>query len=339
MTEPMKAVVLEQTGDDAKLVVRFLPRPQPGPQQVRVDLRAAALNRRDVWIRLGKYADIRLPAILGSDGAGVVAALGPGAEPHLLGKEVVINPSLGFGHQQDAQAADYRILGMPDPGTYAESVVVPQHQVVEKPAHLSFEQAAAWPLAGLTAYRALCVRGALRPGQTVLLPGIGSGVSTMALLFARHLGARVLVTSSQPEKIQKALGLGAHFGVLYSDSNWDKQITAHLGGAYVDLVVDGAGGSTWEKCLNLCRPGGHIVSYGATAGLCQIDLRKLFWKQLSVLGTTMGSDRDFAEMVALVSAGKLMPVIDRVYPLTEAQAAHDRMQQGAHMGKLVLRHG
>lgn len=337
--DTMQAVVLEKNQEGASLFLREVPRKAPGAGEVAVSLRAAALNRRDVWIRLGRYAGIRLPTILGSDGAGVVSAVGPDVNPDLIGQEVVINPSLGFGENQEAQAPDYRILGMPDDGTYAESVVVPAENIVEKPAHLSFIEAAALPLAGLTAYRALCVRGQVRPGQTVLIPGIGSGVSTMALLMARHVGARVIVTSGHADKLAKAQELGAAFGVSYRDEDWADQIAGHLGCAKVDLVVDGAGQKAWENSLNLLRPGGRIVSYGATAGIAQVDLRKLFWKQLNVLGTTMGSERDFAEMVALFSAGKLRPVIDEVFPLSEAAAAHVRMELGAHMGKLVLRIG
>jgi NADPH:quinone reductase-like Zn-dependent oxidoreductase len=333
----MHAVVLEKTSEGTSLVMRTVARKQPGPGEAQVSLHAAALNRRDVWIRLGRYAGIRLPSILGSDGAGVVSAVGTGVSANWVGKSVVVNPSLHFGSNQEAQGADYRILGMPDDGTYAESVVVPASNLVAMPAHLSFVEAAALPLAGLTAYRALCVRGQLRPGQTVLIPGIGSGVSTMALLFAHHLGARVIVTSGSHDKLAAAARLGASFGVCYRDADWEEQISRHLGGALVDVVVDGAGADAWSKSLNLLRPGGRIVSYGATAGLAQIDLRKMFWKQLNILGTTMGSDRDFAEMVALVGAGKLRPCIDQVLPLSEAMAAHQRMEHGQHMGKLVLK--
>ncbi len=335
--ETMQAVVLEKTSEGSSLVVRSVERKAPGPLSAQVSLHAAALNRRDVWIRLGKYAGIKLPSILGSDGAGVVTAVGAGVDPSWVGKAVVINPSLGFGTNQEAQGPDYRILGMPDDGTYAESIVVPAANLVEKPVHLSFTEAAALPLAGLTAYRALCIRGQLRPGQTVLIPGIGSGVSTMALMFARHLGAKVVVTSGSREKLEAAARLGASFGVLYKDADWEDQIAKHLGGANVDVVVDGAGADAWVKGMNLLRPGGRIVSYGATAGIAQIDLRKVFWKQLNILGSTMGSDRDFAEMVALVSAGKLRPLVDQVVPLGDALAAHVRMEHGQHMGKLVLK--
>lgn len=333
----MKALVLRELGGPDKLAIEDLPTPMPAAGQVRVKIKAAALNRRDVWIRLGRYAGIKLPSILGSDGAGVVSAVGAGVSSDWVGQAVVLNPSINFGPSPEAQGDDYRILGMPDDGTYAESIVLPAENLVEKPAHLDFVEAAALPLAGLTAYRALCVRGQLRPGQTVLIPGIGSGVSTMALMFAHYLGAKVIVTSSSRDKLAEAAKLGASFGVSYRDTDWEEQISRHLRGARVDLVVDGAGGEAWSKGLNLLRPGGRIVSYGATAGLAQIDLRKVFWKQLNILGSTMGSERDFREMIALVGVGKLKPCIDQVLPLAEAMRAHERMEHGQQMGKLVLK--
>ena len=334
----MRAVVLEKDGSDgpARLQLREVARRAPGAGEVVVALKAAALNRRDVWIRLGQYGGIRLPCVLGSDGAGIVAEVGAGVAAELTGKAVVINPSLGWGPAPAAQGADFRILGMPDAGTYAEEVVVPAANVVEKPAHLTWAEAAALPLAGLTAYRALIVRGQLQPGQTVLIPGIGSGVSTMVLMLAKHLGARAIVTSSSADKLAAAQALGADFGVNYRDAGWVDQVKRHCGTQLPDVAIDGAGGESWAQCLNLVRPGGSIVSYGATAGLANMDLRKLFWKQLNVLGSTMGTEKDFRELVALVAAGQLRPIVDQVVPLAEAAAAHTRMEHGQHLGKLVL---
>jgi NADPH:quinone reductase-like Zn-dependent oxidoreductase len=333
-----RAIVLEKSSaaEPATLNLRQLPRRAPGAGEVVVALKAAALNRRDVWIRLGKYGGIRLPCVLGSDGAGVVEAVGAGVPAELRGQQVVINPSIGWGAGERAQGPDYRILGMPEHGTFAEQIVVPAANLAPKPAHLSWAEAAALPLAGLTAYRALLVRGALRPGETVLIPGIGSGVSTMVLMLAKHLGARAIVTSSSAEKLAAARELGADFGVNYRDADWPDQILRHCGRALPDLAVDGAGGESWAQCLNLVRPGGRIVSYGATAGLANMDIRKLFWKQLNVLGSTMGSERDFNEMVAMVGGGKLRPRVDQIVPLAEAERAHARMENGEHMGKIVL---
>ena len=334
----MRAVVLAKDRPDAPatLTLRQVARRAAGPGEVVVALKAAALNRRDVWIRLGQYGGIRLPCVLGSDGAGVVAATGAGVAAELIGQSVVINPSLGWGPEPAAQGPEYRILGMPDDGTYAEEIVVPAANVVAKPAHLTWAEAAALPLAGLTAYRALITRGQLQPGQTVLIPGIGSGVSTMVLMLAKHLGARAIVTSSSTAKLAAAQALGADFGVSYRDSGWVEQLRRHCGARLPDLAIDGAGGDSWAQCLNLVRPGGSIVSYGATAGLATMDLRKLFWKQLNVLGSTMGTDHDFRSLVALVDAGKLRPIVDQVVPLSDAAQAHERMEHGSHMGKIVL---
>lgn len=337
-SSPRRALVLDRPAPDAAptLTLREVQPKQPGPAQAVVSLRAAALNRRDVWIRQGKYAGIRLPAILGSDGAGVVSAVGSGVAESLLGREVIINPSLGWGASQQHADDSFSVLGMPSDGTFADEICIAASQLADKPRHLSWAEAAALPLAGLTAYRALCVRGRLRPGETVLVPGIGSGVSTMALILAKHLGARVIVTSGSDEKCQKALALGADFAVNHRSPDWDRQVQKWCGKALPSLVVDGAGGETWAKCVGLVAPAGRIVSYGATAGLATLDLRRLFWRQIDVLGSTMGSERDFAEMVALFSAGSLRPLVDQTVPLSQASAAFDRMEQGEHMGKIVL---
>jgi NADPH:quinone reductase-like Zn-dependent oxidoreductase len=225
---------------------------------------------------------------------------------------------------------------MPDAGTFADEIVISQSQVRAKPAHLSFAEAAALPLAGLTAYRALCSRGRLRPGETVLIPGIGSGVSTMVLMLAHHLGARTIVTSGSADKLARARALGADFAVSYRDADWDQQIAKWCKSRLPDLVVDGVGGETWQRAVGLVRAGGRVVSYGATSGVATLDLRRLFWRQIDVLGSTMGSERDFDELLALVSAGQLRPLVDQVVPLADAAAALERMEQNRHMGKLVL---
>lgn len=332
----MKAIVLTSL-NPLRLEEQEVPAPSPGPGQVVVSLRAAALNHRDLWITKGQYSRIRLPVILGSDGAGVVAALGEGVPPAWLGSEVLIYPSLDWGSDPEVPGPEHRILGMPDDGTLAEQVVVPVANVVRKPAHLSWEEAAALPLAGLTAYRALR-RGRLRPGETVLVPGIGGGVSTMVMLLARHLGARVLVTSGSADKLRRAVALGATTGVCHAEPDWDAQLLARCGSP-PDLVVDGAGGDTFARALALVRPGGRVVSYGATLGPAQVEVRRIFWKQIDILGTTMGTPAEFREMVALVEAGGLRPVVDTALPLAEAAAALRRLDRGEQMGKVVLHIG
>lgn len=333
-----RAVVLEKLGShgEATLAVRDVPPKLPGPGQVVVALRAAALNRRDLWIRLGKYAGIKLPCVLGSDGVGVVTRVGAGTEGRWLGQDVLINPSLAWGPSEATFGKDFAVLGMPDEGTFADEIVVHESQLAETPAHLTVHEAAALPLAGLTAYRALCVRGALRAGETVIVPGIGSGVSSMVLVLAKYLGARVAVTSSSEAKRQRARELGADLAVDHRDPSWGKAVLAFTQGQGADLVVDGAGGETWSTCVGLLRAGGRLVSYGATAGVASLDLRRLFWKQLTLVGSTMGSPRDFAELLAICAAGKLRPLVDQVLPLAAADEALARMERGEHMGKIVL---
>jgi NADPH:quinone reductase-like Zn-dependent oxidoreductase len=309
-----------------------------------VRLRAAALNRRDVWIRTGRYAGIRLPAILGSDGAGEVSALGAGVEGVSIGAPVIVNPSLDWGTNERVQGPNFRILGMPDEGTYAEYVRVPAANLCPKPEGLSWEEAAALPLAGLTAYRGLVTRGRLQAGETALVTGIGGGVATLALLQARRLGARVLVTSGGAAKLDRARELGAAGGANYRDPDWVATIRRLAGGEGPDLAIDGAGGETFAALLDLLRPGGRLVSYGATLGPApQTEVRRVFWKQLDLLGTTMGTPQDFAAMVSLFagngpgSAPRLAPVVDSVLPLSEAGEAHRRMEAAEQFGKIVLR--
>ncbi len=331
----MKAIVLRELGLPEKLVLEQVPDPTPGPGQALVRLRAAALNHRDAWIRKGLYAGIKLPIILGSDGAGEIVAVGEGVDPARVGSDVVINPSLDWGTDPRAQGPKYRILGLPDNGTYAELVAVPADNVFVKPAALAWAEAAAIPLAGLTAYRALFTRGQVRPGETVVVTGIGGGVATLALLFARHAGARVLVTSGSDDKLARARELGAAGGVNYRTEGWGKALQALADGG-PDVIIDSAGKDVFSALLDIVRPGGRIVTYGATTGSpSTIEIRKVFWKQISILGSTMGTSSEFASMLKLFEEG-LKPEVDRVFPLADASGAHRRMDQADQFGKIVL---
>ena len=299
-----------------------------------VALRAAALNRRDVFLRKG-IAPSPLPVIPGSDGAGVVQAIGAGVSGLAEGDEVVILPSLGWGGREDAPAPGFRILGGPDDGTYAELIRIPAENVFPKPGRLSFEEAAALPLAGLTAYRALVSRARIRSGETVLILGIGGGVATIALHIARAAGCRVIVTSSSDEKLARAADLGAAAGVNYTGGDWVSEVKEISGGG-VDVVIDSVG-STWADSINSVRPGGRVVAFGGTGGAkVELMVRPMTMGQVSFLGTTMGSPRDFAGLLAAVAHQTWTPVIDSVRPLAEVAEAHAREEAGHHFGKLVM---
>lgn len=329
----MHAVQLTETGAPEVLRLREVPDPVAGPGQVLVALKAAALNRRDVFLRKG-IAPSPIPVIPGSDGAGVVRALGEGVGGVSVGDEVIILPSLDWGDREAAPGPGFRILGGPDDGTYAELIAISAENVFPKPARLSWEQAAALPLAGLTAWRALHSRARLQAGEHVLILGIGGGVATFALHIAKAAGAKVFVTSSSDEKLAKAAELGADGGVNYTAEGWVDEFKAMSGGA--DVVIDSVG-STWPDSVNACRPGGRVAVFGGTGGgKAEMMIRPVTVGQISILGTTMGSPRDFAGLLGAVDQGTWEPVIDSVRPLGEAADAHAREEAGAHFGKLVL---
>ncbi len=331
----MRALRLHELGGPASLRVERVAVPSPAPDEVLVRIRAAAFNRRDVFITQGLYPGIVLPATLGSDGAGEIAAVGAQVADRSVGDSVVIDPMLGWGDDPavwDAGASS--ILGMPHPGTFAEFVAVPAANVYPRPASLTIEQAAAIPLAGLTAYRALVTRGGLRAGETVLIPGVGGGVQTFALIFAKALGARAIVTSSDDAKLERARVLGADVALNYrTDPTWHKTLRAE---APIDLVVDSSGGDTLAKALDVVRPGGRVAIYGATRPEASIKLFPLFWKHVTIVGTSMGSPHDFAAMLALFDDGP-RPAIDAIVTLDDAPAAAARLLASAQFGKIVVR--
>jgi len=335
----VKASILKAPGPAENLKLEDVPDPLPGPGEAVVRLKAAALNHRDVWIRsgTGAYAGgFKQRVILGSDGAGEVLSVGSGGAASLVGQAVVINPSLDWGEADLAQGPSFRILGLPDDGTYAQMVRVPAANIHKKPAALSFEEAAAIPLAALTAYRAVISRARVQKGETVLVTGIGGGVSTFALQIAAHLGTRVLVTSGSDAKLARARELGAAGGANYRTQDWAREIVTLSGGG-PDVVIDSVGGETFAKCVEILKPGGRVASFGATTGAVKdFVLRNLFWKQATLLGTTMGSPREFAAMLELFGQGGLRPVVDKIFPLAEAAAAHRRMEEAGQFGKIVL---
>lgn len=313
-------------GKNEPLMFEEVPQPIVTEGYALVNIKAAALNHRDVWIQKGQYAGLKYPIILGSDGAGVLED----SEP------VIINPSFFWGDSQKGQSKDFRILGLPDDGTFAEFVSVPKQNIHEMPKHLTFEQAAALPLAGLTAYRALFSRAGAMAGERVLISGVGGGVALFALQFAIAAGCEVWVTSGSEEKIAKAIEMGAKGGVNYKNEAWAKELQSQAGG--FDVIVDSSISETFNEFVTLCNTGGRIVFYGATTlgTINNINPRLVFWKQLSILGSTMGSNEDFDHMVKLVNTHQIVPVVDTVFPLKDGNSAMIRMDEGKQFGKLVL---
>jgi zinc-binding alcohol dehydrogenase/oxidoreductase len=329
----MKAIVLEAPGKPLTLKTVDIPALKPGEALVKI--KAAALNRRDYWITIGKYAGIKYPTILGSDGVGVVAEVAGDEGQQWVGREVMINPGFGWGENSNFQSKEFKILGLPDDGTFAEYVKVQTSQLYPKPAHLTWEQAAAIPLAGLTTYRALFTKGSAAKGDKVLISGVGAGTGSLALQFAVSVGCEVFVTSGSAEKIEKAKQLGAAAGVNYKSADWAEELQALAGG--FDVVIDSALGDGFAQFPDICNPGGRIVIFGGTAGnIPELNGRKIFWKQLQIIGTTMGNQQDFAAMVDLINKHQIIPVVDEVFALADAQLAIDKMANCSQFGKIVL---
>lgn len=318
----MKAIILPAVNTPLTITEMPVPEKEAGKTLVRV--RYAALNHRDVWITKGQYAGIVTPVVLGSDACGTDES----------GREVVINPGFNFGDDPRAQSPEFNMLGMPKNGTLAEYVSVESKYVHPKPAHLTAEQAAALPLAGVTAYRALFVRGGYRPGDRVLVTGIGGGVALFAMQYALACGSEVWVTSSSPEKIARAVAMGAKGGANYTDPDWHKTFTDQK--IFFDVLVDGAGGPGFSRLFAVCKPGARIAVYGGTAGKLEFAPQALFWKQIGIMGSTMGSESDFEAMLALVNEKKIVPVVSHIFTMDEAQAAFDYMGNGQQFGKPVV---
>lgn len=331
----MKAIVIE--GINQPLLLRDVPMPVLAAGEALIKIRAASFNRRDWWIQQGQYAGLKFPITPGSDGAGIVEDIrGTDNErQQWLGKRVIINPALHWTVDSAFQPPGFKILGLPDDGTFAEYVKVPIQNLFEQPAHLNAQEAAAIPLAGLTSYRAVFVKGQLKKGENVLITGVGGGVATFALQWAVHTGASVYVTSSQASKIEAAIQLGAKGGANYREEGWHDTLQAKAGG--FDLIVDSALGDEFAHFPDLANPGGRIVFFGGTAGnIPALNGRKIFWKQLTIAGTTMGSATDFSGMLDFVNTHQARPAIDSVYPLEHADEAIRKMDDSSQFGKIVL---
>lgn len=329
----MRAVLFKQK--ELPLVIESIKKPIPTKDQVLIRLHNAALNHRDLWIIREQTQHFPNGIVLGSDGAGVIEEVGEDANALLIGAEVMINPSLNWGTNPIVQGDSFKILGFPDNGTFSDYILIPKQYVFEKPQYLSFVEAAAVPLSGLTAYRALFSKARLRAQEKVLITGIGGGAALWAMQFAIAYNARVYVTSGSTEKIEKAKALGASAGFNYKDPNWSEQAHKETGG--FDIIIDSAGGSDFNKLIDLALPGGRIVNFGRTAGnITELSTRTLYWKQLSIFGSTMGTRDEFLSMIDFLENRKIKPVIDSVLPLEDVNEGFTRMEQSNQFGKIVL---
>jgi len=319
----MQALVLTKEKSLPEYIQTTPPEAKKG--EVIVKLGAGALNHRDVWITKGLYPGIRVNTVLGSDGAGTIGD-----------RRVIINPNINWGDNEAVQHFAYHILGMPTNGTFGEYVRVGEDRVHDMPEHLSMEQAAALPLGGLTAYRAIFTKCQVKAGDRVLISGVGGGVALFACQFAIAAGAEVYVTSSSQEKINKAIALGAKGGFLYTDENWSRQFVDEVGG--VDAIVDSAAGDGFNDFIRITNPAARICFYGGTRGkINKLNPQIIFWKQLTVMGSTMGSDTEFQAMLDFVNTHEIIPVIDRIFDLGEGAKAFEYMDAGKQFGKIILK--
>lgn len=340
----MKAIAIRAHGGPEAIRYEDLPDPVAGPGQVLVAVKAAAQNHLDIWVRNGwQGLKLSFPHVLGSDVAGVVEAVGPGVDAPKVGDAVVVNPSLGCGRCERCLSGEehlcrrFSILGEHVSGGQAEKLVVPARNAVPKPANLSFVEAAAVPLTFMTAWHALVARAGVRPGETVLVQAAGSGVGTAAVQIAKLFGARVIATAGSDAKLEKARALGADEVVNYETQDLVQEVKRLTDRRGVEVVFEHVGKKTWEKSILAAGVGGRIVTVGATTGHDPLtDLRHVFFRQLSILGSTMGTAGELAQVLRFVEAGKLRPVVDRTLPLAEAVAGQALLANRAQFGKLVL---
>lgn len=341
----MRAAFIREHGPLDAIRYGDLPDPVPGPGQVRVRLRAGALNHLDIFVRDGiPGIPVALPHVLGSDGAGVVDSLGPGVSRIREGDEVVLNPGIHCGtcefclRGEHSLCVAFLLVGEHIAGTFAEHVVVPAVNAYPKPQGLTFEEAAAFPLTFLTAWRMLVTKARARPGESLLILGIGGGVSLAALAIAKLLGLSVGVTSGSPEKLDRARKLGADFTIDHARTDFTREVRRITGKRGVDIVLDSVGKATWKRSIAALARGGRLLTCGATTGPNpETDIARIFWNQLTVYGSTMGTHGEFAEMLRMFHDGRLRPVVDSVFPLAEAKEAIRKLEEKRQFGKIVLR--
>lgn len=341
----MKATVFHQHGGPD--VLEYTDRPDPSfkATEVLVEVKACALNHLDVWARKGLPGiNIPLPHILGSDIAGVVRDVGELVTWVKRGDEVMLHPGVSCGHcveclaGRDNMCREYAILGYLRDGGYAELVAAPGVNVIPKPKNLSWEEAAALPLVTVTAWHMLVTRANVQPGEDVLIHAAGSGVGSIGIQVAKLRGARVIATASSDDKLGKAKELGADDVVNYSNADWPKEVRRLTNKKGVEVVFEHTGAATWSGSIASLRTNGRLVTCGATSGYAaETDIRQVFYRHLTILGSFMGSKAELLEAMKFIETGKIRPVVDQVLPLAEARRAHELMEDRAQFGKLVLR--
>jgi NADPH:quinone reductase-like Zn-dependent oxidoreductase len=343
MAKTMRAAIFSEFGGPDVVEVRKVPLPEPGAGEVRLKVAAASMNHLDLWVRRGLPIETPMPHIGGSDIAGVVDAVGPGAEDVPIGTRVVVDPALGYdwynGQRRGPSFEEppLRLIGEHTQGGFAEHAVVPAANLLEIPESFAFTDAAAAGLVFVTAWRALVERGGVRPGERVLITGASGGVGTAAIQIAVRAGAKVYAVAGGPEKVRLTQELGAH--VIYDRHavDFSREVWRDTHKAGVHLVFDTVGEAVWPQCLRSLAPGGRLVTSGATTGSRGVtELRLVFWKQLSILGSTMGSPAEYRHVMRLVFDGTLRPVIHEVIPLAETKRAHEMLEGGQVFGKLVI---
>ncbi len=330
----MKGLLLRA---DQSLEIAKLPQPTIKPKEVLIEVKASALNHREIWIQKGLYPGMKLPCILGADGAGIVIKCGSDVSADWLDKEVIVYPAYDWGDNEQAPTRQFRVLGMPDPGTIAEYIAMPVSNLIAKPTYLSWSEAAAIPVAGLTAWRALFSHGGMHKRSKVLITGIGGGVAQAGLSLAVAQGADVYVTSSSKDKIRQAISLGAQGGVNYREDNWHLQLKELSGG--IDIVLDSSPSPILDNYFKFMNYGGRIVTYGSTGSpKTSISISKFFLRHIQFIGTAMGSPSEFQELLNFMEHHKIKPTIYKNFSLDQAVEAIETLSKGHQIGKIVLSH-
>lgn len=342
----MNAAVIHEHGGLDRIRIERVSEPEPVGDEVVLKVHSAGLNHLDIWVRKGRPGlEVAMPHILGSDASGVVMAIGSNVKDINIGDEVILNPGISCGsceycnRGEQSECSSFGIVGLTRPGTFAEQIAVPAQNVCHKPEHMNFDEAAAFVLSYLTAWRMLITRAQLKPGQTVLIHGIGGGVALSALQLAKLTGAEVIVTSSSDEKLSRSTQIGADHTINYEAVNdVAKDVKDITNGAGVDIVIDTVGAATWPIDFSAVRRGGKIVLCGVTSGSqADTNLQMLYWNQLTIMGSTMGSHNDLRQMLQAVKIAKFKPVIDSVISLENTRDAINKMEAGEQFGKIVLR--